>query len=393
MTGSGAWTPEVTIVAHDVAGAGGMERQLRELICGLLDVGASVIVVSRTLGLPDHPGLRWHRVSAPARPFVVAYPWFAVVASLMLLRLRKGVLHVTGAIVFNRADVCTVHFLHSGDGVVRASRGSAAYRLHARLARLFGRAVERVLYRSEMHTRILVAVTPRAADELREAFSNRSRSVRIIRHAVDAERFRPDRVERVRVRRELGLTNDVKVALFLGSEWEGKGVAIVVDALRLAPDWDLIVVGSGDGERLMHRAASISVSSRVRLVGETAAPERYYAAADAFVLPSASETFSLAALEAAAAELPVVATDVGIVREIVEAGGGLLVERNPASVAAALASLAGSETRQLFGQRARAYAVGMSWSAVVDEHMTLYSEVAGALGRESVSGVAESAVS
>ena len=65
-------------------------------------------------------------------------------------------------------------------------------------------------------------------------------------------------------------------------------------------------------------------------------PERYYAAADAFVLPSAYESFSLAAFEAAASGLPIVATDVGAVGEIVNAGGGIFIERNAESLAEAL---------------------------------------------------------
>ena len=57
--------------------------------------------------------------------------------------------------------------------------------------------------------------------------------------------------------------------------------------------------------------------SRVHLVGESAQPERYYAAADAFVLPSEYESFSLAAFEAAASGVPVIATDVGAINLIV----------------------------------------------------------------------------
>ncbi len=137
--------PQVTIVAHDVEGAGGMERQLRELVIGLLARGVSVTVVSRTLGLPPHERLRWRRVPGPGRPFVLAYPWFAAVASLMLLRRGAGVLHTTGAIVLNRADVCTVHYVHNGPGgrIDRASRTTPLHRLNARVGRILSRAFER----------------------------------------------------------------------------------------------------------------------------------------------------------------------------------------------------------------------------------------------------------
>ena len=103
----------VTIVAHDVGGTGGMERQLEALITSARTRHQRSTVVSRTLELPPHPQLRWRRVPGPARPS----------SSPTLVRARRvadadprqrGVLHTTGAIVFNRADVCTVHYVHNG---------------------------------------------------------------------------------------------------------------------------------------------------------------------------------------------------------------------------------------------------------------------------------------
>src|SRR5437762_7099650 len=55
----------VTIVAHDVGPIGGMERQLTQLIVGLLGRGYAVTVVARRCDLPPHPALRWVRVSGP----------------------------------------------------------------------------------------------------------------------------------------------------------------------------------------------------------------------------------------------------------------------------------------------------------------------------------------
>src|SRR5205807_2149797 len=108
---------------------------------------------------------------------------------------------------------------------------------------------------------------------------------------------------------------------------------------------------------------------------ETKEPERYYAAADAFVLPSAYETFSLAALEAAATGLPVVATNVGIVGGLVAAGGGVFVDRDPDSIATALERLA-ERPEELPGMAecARDYARGFGWEAAVDAYLGLYAE-------------------
>ena len=88
----------MTLVAHDIGPVGGMERQLTELIGGLLEDGFEVSVISRTCRVPAHPRLEWVRVRGPARPFPLAYPWFLLVGSALVRRRARGVVHSTGAI-------------------------------------------------------------------------------------------------------------------------------------------------------------------------------------------------------------------------------------------------------------------------------------------------------
>src|SRR5271168_4824924 len=103
---------DVTIVAHDIGAVGGMERQLTELILGLRRLGHHVTVIARTCELPSGSGVAFHRVRAPGRPFLLAYPWFMLAGSLAVRRWRSGVVQVTGAIVLNRVDVVAVHSCH-----------------------------------------------------------------------------------------------------------------------------------------------------------------------------------------------------------------------------------------------------------------------------------------
>lgn len=367
----------VTIVAHDVGGAGGMELQLQELITRLLERQMNVVVVSRTLKLAPHSRLRWHRVPGTARPFALAYPWFALAASLMLIRRRMGVLHTTGAIVLNRADVCTVHYLHNGPGgsLARMRYPTPLYRLNAAAARRMSRLFERVSYSSPTLSRTLVAVSAPLMTELIEQFPARTRSVHLIRNGVDTQRFQPNRIAHRSTREALGLGDQVPLALFVGSEWLGKRVDIAVEALVDSPSWHLAIVGRGDEQALWRSAEHLGVGERLHIVGEVTDPERYYAAADAFVLPSAYETFSLAAFEAAASGVPVVATHVGAIEEIVTAGGGIFVEQNATSVAAALRYLETHPDDALtMSERAREKALSFDWDAVADDYVSLYKE-------------------
>ncbi len=384
MTGQAA---AVTIVAHDAGGIGGMERQLQALISRLVERGTRVLVVSRTLDLPPHPGLRWQRVRGPSRPFVIAYPWFALAASLLLAARRRGVLHTTGAIVLNRTDVCTVHYLHNGTGgdVRREQRSTFLYRVNGSAARAMSRAFEREVFRRPVLSSTLVAVSSPLAKELARAFPSRASAIRVIPNGVDTRRFRPNPASRREVRSEIGLAETDKLALFVGSEWGRKGLDIAVGALAGAPAWQLAVVGRGDSEALLELAGRLGVRDRLQLVGTTDHPERYYAASDALVLPSAYETFSLACFEAAASGLPVIATDVGAVREITEAGGGLLAERTTDAFATALRRIESSPGEAAaMSERARDLARAYDWDAVTDQYLELYRSASGSQGVASL---------
>ena len=368
----------VTIVAHDVDGAGGMERQLRTLIAGLLERGTSVTVVSRTLGLAAHERLRWRRVAGPGRPFVLAYPWFALVASLMLLRSRDGVIHTTGAIVLNRADVCTVHYLHRGPGggVNRARRQTPLYRLNASVGKVMCRLLERVVYGSPNRTGKLVTVSDPLRQEIVRAFPERISDVVLIGNGVDINRFRPDPIARKTIRDELGLSERDFTALFVGSEWRSKGLDVAIEALGSCAACHLVVVGEGDAREALRHAASLGVAERVRLAGETDRPELYYAAADVFVLPSTYESFSLAAFEAAASGVPVVATAVGAIPDLVARGGGILIQPEAAALASALERLAGNALeRSTMGAEGRRTATELDWVRIVDAYVALYHAV------------------
>src|SRR2546423_13415400 len=82
----GSCVTEVTVVAHDIGSVGGMERVLAELITGLAGLGHRVTVISRTCVLRPTKGVTFHRVRGPARPFLLAYPWFMVAGSLRVWR-------------------------------------------------------------------------------------------------------------------------------------------------------------------------------------------------------------------------------------------------------------------------------------------------------------------
>jgi glycosyltransferase involved in cell wall biosynthesis len=385
----GTGTRAVTIVANDVGGGvGGMERQLEILIRGLLDRKYRVRLISRTCKMPHHPLLRWVRIRGPGRPFSLAYPWFFAAGTAAVLLCRDGPLHTTGAIIANRVDLSTVHFCHaafqSSNGGSRARRARLSYRLNDRIARLISRSSEGWCYRERRVSR-LVAVSGGVARELADAYPDLRRRIQVIPNGVDSSAFRPDPAAGRKVRRRFGLDDDVPVAIFVGGEWHGKGLRFAVESLANAPDWHLLVVGAGDVEHFHGLATRQETEDRVHFAGRQTNTVPFYSAASAFVFPSVYEAAPLVAYEAAAMGLPILASSVSGIEDLLEEGvNGWFVERDAESIARRLGDLQRDpEQRRRMAAAARESALAYDWERVVDMYVDAYKDLSSQASRDS----------
>jgi glycosyltransferase involved in cell wall biosynthesis len=378
LLGDGGALPagEVALVAHDVGPVGGMERQLSVLVSGLLAAGWEVTLLSRTCNLPAHAGLRWIKVPGPRRPFSLAYPWFALAAGTLLLWHRRGLVHVTGAVVPNRADVVTVHLCHHGivdKGVRRFSRVGRLYRLNAHVGAVMSRLAERWCYSPGRVGRLIGVSNGVRAELCRHTGVHPSR-IDVIPNGADTSVFRPDPERRAAVRRRLGLAPDTLVALFVGSEWEGKGLRHLLEAIAFAPAWHVMVVGRGDAARYLQLSRRLGIEQRTHFVGMTTDTASYYAMADAFVLPSAYETFSMVTYEAAASGLPILATRVSGIEEVVCPGvNGWFIAPRASDITRRLRELeADPLLRESMGRHSRLAVGNFDWDRVVAAYVQLY---------------------
>jgi glycosyltransferase involved in cell wall biosynthesis len=368
----------VVFVAHEVGGSGGMERQSEQLIGRLLAAGRPVTVIARGCSL-EHENLRFVRVPTPRRPASVGYLTFFAVASVLVARQTDALVHTTGAIVANRADVCTVHYCHraafSAMAGSRASRARLLYRVNAAVAGVLARAGESYSYRPS-RTRVLCAVSGGVAAELSRTFPAMRRAIRVVANGVDATVFRPDPATRRQIRAELGVDEWEPLALFVGGDWRRKGLAYAVDALASAKAWHLAIAGAGDAEPLISRARSAGTHSRLHFLGTVGDMPRLYAAGDAFVFPTAYEAFPLVALEAAASGLPLLVTHVNGVEDLLEDGGnGWFVARDARDIARRLNELhLDPALAREMGEQARTAATGYSWEAMAATYASIYEE-------------------
>lgn len=143
-----------------------------------------------------------------------------------------------------------------------------------------------------------------------------------------------------------------------------KGQAFVIRALPQLPGAQLLLVGKGEDEAMLRGlAAEIGVADRVHFLGSldhTALPQ-VLSAADAMVLPSASEGLANAWVEALACGTPLVITDAGGARELVrDASCGAIVARDSEAIAAGVAHVLAAH---LAPETVSASAAPFSWEA------------------------------
>jgi UDP-glucose:(heptosyl)LPS alpha-1,3-glucosyltransferase len=117
----------------------------------------------------------------------------------------------------------------------------------------------------------------------------------------------------------------------------------------------------------------------VVFTGVTREVEKYYMAADIFILPSRFDTFGLVVLEAMAAGLPVIISHNVGARDLVEPGvNGFVLSEDPSisERAKSLTSLLDPEKRKLMGENGRKVACLHSWDKTADRVADLYRQIA-----------------
>jgi D-inositol-3-phosphate glycosyltransferase len=241
----------------------------------------------------------------------------------------------------------------------------------------------------EAADRVLVP-TREDAGALVDLYGAETARVRVVPPGVDRGLFRPRDRRVARLRLGLGAG---PVLLFVGRLQELKGPDLAIrafaDTVRRAPDVmraaTMLVVGGPSGAEgvgpWLHGVASAEgVLDRVRFLPPVPHAELswVYSAADALLMPSRSESFGLAALEAQACGVPVIASSVGGLRTAVRHGiGGFLIEgRDPGTYASrVLAILDSPRMAARLARRGIAHAARFPWEATVDALQSVYAEV------------------
>ncbi|RKE18235.1 glycosyltransferase [Streptomyces sp. TLI_171] len=201
----------------------------------------------------------------------------------------------------------------------------------------------------------VAAISPHAAEVLRERFRLPARRLRTLPNARAADRFRPAAgpAEKAAARAGLGLPAEGPLVAWIGALSPEKRPDLALAAhARLPEDVQLALAGEGP------LRAELAPGPRTHLLGPLADPAPLYRAADLLLLTSDSEGVPGVLIEAALAGLPAVATDVGWVSDVVRPGetGLLTPPDDPAALTEALRTLLAAD-RTGYGAAARAHAL------------------------------------
>ncbi len=267
--------------------------------------------------------------------------------------------HLCGLMMTVKPDIVHTHLIH-GDlfGALAARMARVAHVVTTRhnddrfRFRLWFRVINRLLWST---TAAGITVSDYLNFFTRNVERVPAKLIQTVHHGIEIE---PDETDpevtgqrRQRTRRELGYDQEQVVIAVVGRLARQKGVIYALQAFRNVarenPGACLLVIGDGPqrDELLKEVRAGVSAgdfdASRVQFIGWRADVPRLLVAVDLLLVPSLHEGFGLVLLEAMAARLPIVATDISAIPEVVDSGKtGLLVPpRDPVAMARAINTL------------------------------------------------------
>jgi glycosyltransferase involved in cell wall biosynthesis len=337
------------VILHVVAPAfvGGLERVVETLAAGQRAAGhdaqVAAIVEPSTERHPFIDALAGRRVPVHRLPIAPrAYHRERAAVGRLCAGLEPDVVHTHGA----RPDVVDAgEVRRSGIPTVSTVHGFTGGRLRNRFYEGLQRAALRRLH-------AVVAVSRPIADRLRHTGVPPG-VLHVIPNAfADAGSV----LDRAAARAELGLDPDAMVVGWVGRVSGEKGPDVLLDAIRRLPHLPLTVVMFGDGPLrpgLEIRARDAGLAGRVLWYGNVPRASRLFRAFDLYVLSSRSEGVPIVLFEAMAARVPIIATRVGGVPDVVTPAEAVLVPpQDPGTLAREIQAVCARPATALLRARA-----------------------------------------
>ena len=255
----------------------------------------------------------------------------------------------------------------------------------------FGRSLSRIFLQMEKLlgriTHHHIALTPEEGKDYVNLGVAKSENISVIHSGVDLNCFKPSATKSNPKRNELGISPDSLLVGYVGWLIPIKGVTYLVKAMaevvQRHPHSLLVLVGKGDekGEeeiKLREQVENLGLADKVRFLGWRSDVDEVMGCFDIFVLPSLNEGMGRVLVEAMAAGLPIAASRVGGIPDLVKDGqNGILVPPADASSLAKAISdlLTDKEERNRMGEAGKKMCLPYSAEAMVEQIDVLYAEL------------------
>jgi glycosyltransferase involved in cell wall biosynthesis len=321
---------------------GNCDRHILEGLCDEHEF--TVFAVEFDNPRPDK--IKYVRVPALKRPLFALFLTYHLLAPLIFLiyKLRhRAKFDIVQGIESNSLGVSLVyaHFCHRAylKKHWQASRPSGLKRVARWLDHYLHSLLEPFVFRG---AKKIVVPSNGLHRELAEIYGQKiGKKVQVISNPVDVERFRrPENFDPSEIRQKLGFTApDDLILIFIAlGHFERKGLPILLEAMKQVGDErvKLALIGGTPTaiKAYEDKTRSLNIDKQVNFVGFQSDVRPFLWAADLFSFPSAYEIFSLVTLEAAAARLPLLSTNVyGIEEFLVDNVNGWYIERTAPAIA------------------------------------------------------------
>ena len=371
---------------------GGVSRHVYELCNALADKGAAVDVVTcEHPGAPpeeDINGVKVHRVpvEGDSTDFIA---W--------VRRLNEATEAKADELLASKKNKCDI--IHGHDWLAEFAARSLKHKhklplvatIHAtEYGRNYGihtdlhRYISHVEWEFAHEAWRVIACTHYMKEEIHNILGPPLDKIDVIPNGVDAGKFNIDFDKQSFRRGYAG--DDERLVFFVGRMVHEKGAGVLIDAMsRIAESGlpaKLLIVGGGDRSALRDQAEKLGIGDKVYFAGyvDDDMLLKFYNVVDVAVFPSLYEPFGIVALEAMAAKVPVVTSDVGGLREVVDHGitgittsagnpdslaWGIMQILNNPNAARAMAETAYMKTLNAF-----------SWSRIAEQTIEVYNRVA-----------------
>jgi glycosyltransferase involved in cell wall biosynthesis len=287
--------------------------------------------------------------------------WDQVRVPLLARASRADIVHFTGGTLPLRAPHPCVLTLHD----LAWLHGAVTGRPHSRL--YFSTIQQRLARQAD----IIATDTDVARSDIIEKLRLPPSKVAVAGAGVDDSWFEVPRAPQ-----------SPPLLLSVGTVEERKDLITAVRALAVLPSFKLVSAGPHTpyAKKVMRVATDLSLGERVELLGfvDDGTLRSLYSRAAVLIFPSLYEGFGLPPLQALAARLPVVASDIPVLREVLGDCAFFARPSDPASFANGVQAAARSDTvvRDLV-ERGQAHARTFTWARVAERMVNLYRQVLG----------------